>query len=310
MCKNNKNATIADKIADNLCNKDDRTFWRKIKNVTNSKVKLPSRIGDVHGSNAVAVMWKEHYSSIFNAVSGSNCTELHKELCVAHYVFDRSMSVSPSEITEIINALPCNKSPGLDGLTSEHLKYASSQLSVLLSILMSSILVHGRVPSAMLKSVMIPIVKYKNKHITDKENYRPICLANVFTKVIENVLLSRLQNRLSTTCSQFGFKAKHGTEMCVFILKELTRYYIEHDSCMYVTYLDASEAFDRVNHQKLFAKLIEGGAPRWWILCHWYCNQLLCVRWESVVSDFSPVNNGVRQGGIMSPLLFNFMWMT
>ena len=40
------------------------------------------------------------------------------------------------------------------------------------------------------KSVMIPIVKTKNKHITDKENYRPICLANVFTKVIENVLLS------------------------------------------------------------------------------------------------------------------------
>ena len=74
-------------------------------------------------------------------------------------------------------------------------------------------------------------------------------------------------------------------------------------------YLDASKAFDRVNHQKLFAKLIEGGAPRWCIriLCHWYCNQLLCVRWESVVSDFSPVNNGVRQGGIMSPLFLIFM---
>ena len=58
---------------------------------------------------------------------------------------------------------------------------------------------------------------------------------------------------------------------------------------MYVTYLDASKAFDRVNHQKLFAKLIEGGAPRWCIriLCHWYCNQLLCVRWESVLSVFS-----------------------
>ena len=131
---------------------------------------------------------------------------------------------------------------------------------------------------------------------TDKENYTPISLANVFTKVIENVLLSRLQNWLSTTCSQFGFKAKHSTEMCVFILKELIRYYIEHGSCMYVTYLDASKAFDQVNHQKLFAKLIEGGAPRWCIkiLCHWYCNQLLCVRWESVLSDFFHVNNGVN----------------
>ena len=69
----------------------------------------------------------------------------------------------------------------------------------------------------------------------------------MFTKVIEDVLLSRLQNWLSTTCSQFGFEAKHGTEMCVFILKELIRYYIEHGFCMYVTYLDV----DRVLLQNI-----------------------------------------------------------
>ena len=57
---------------------------------------------------------------------------------------------------------------------------------------------------------------------------------------------------------------------------------------MYVTYIDASKSFDRVNHQKLVAKLSEDGAPRWCIriLCHWYCNQSLCVIWESVLSDF------------------------
>ena len=87
---------------------------------------------------------------------------------------------------------------------------------MLFSILMSAILVHGRVPSAMLKSVMNPIDKNKNEHITDKENYRPLCLANVFTKMIENVLLSRLHNWLSTTCSQFGFKAISTAGKCVF----------------------------------------------------------------------------------------------
>ena len=307
VCKNNKNVIVADNLADKLCKKDDREFWRHIKNVTNSKVKLPSRVGDAHGSADITTMWKEHYNEIFNMVTGSNCTELYTELCDVQYVTDKSMSVYPSEISEIIKDLPCNKSPGLDGLMGEHLKYANGQLSVLLSILLSAILAHGHVPNSVLKSVLVPIIKNKNKRITDNGNYRPICLANVFTKVIEQILLSRLQNWLSTTCNQFGFKSKHGTEMCVFILKELIRYYIKHGSCMYVTYLDASKAFDRVNHHKLFTKLITRSAPKWIVrlLCQWYCNQCICVRWESVISDFFPVNNGVRQGGILSPLLFN-----
>ena len=59
-------------------------------------------------------------------VTGSNCTKLYTELCDVQYVTDKSMSVYPSEISEIIKDLPCNKSPGLDGLMGEHLKYANS----------------------------------------------------------------------------------------------------------------------------------------------------------------------------------------
>ena len=132
----------------------------------------------------------------------------------------------------------------------------------------------------MLKSVIIPIIKNKNKRISDKDNYRPICLANVFTKVVEKVLYSRMDGYLQSTFNQFGFKRKHGTEMCVFVLKELIRYYIKHGSCMYVAFLDASKAFDGVNHTKLFSKLLKLGVPKWIIkvLVQWYCNQSMCVR--------------------------------
>ena len=132
----------------------------------------------------------------------------------------------------------------------------------------------------MLKSVIIPIIKNKNKRISDKDNYRPICLANVFTKVVEKVLYSRMEGYLQSTSNQFGFKRKHGTEMCVFVLKELIRYYIKHGSCRpYVC------------------------VPTWIIkvLVQWYCNQSMCVRWGSVFSDFFLVNNGKR----IPPLLFN-----
>ena len=78
------------------------------------------------------------------------------------------MYVNPSEIDEIIKELSCSKSPGIDGIMGEHFKHANNQLSVLLAVLVSAMLVHGRVP--MLESVMVPIVKNINKRISDKDN--------------------------------------------------------------------------------------------------------------------------------------------
>ena len=68
-------------------------------------------------------------------------------------------------------------------------------------------------------------------------------------------MYNRMQSHLRTTCNQFVFKPKHGTEMCVFVLKKLLLYYVKHGSCTYVAYLHASKAFDRVNHTKLFLKV-------------------------------------------------------
>ena len=67
---------------------------------------------------------------------------------------------------------------------------------------------------------------------------------------------------------------------------------------MYVAFLYASNAFDRVNHTKLVSKLLKLGVHQWIIkvLAQWYCNQSVSVRWLSVFSDFFLVNNSVRQG--------------
>ena len=76
---------------------------------------------------------------------------------------------------------------------------------------------------------------------------------------------------------------------------------------MYVTMLYASKAFDKVNHSKLFGKLIDRGCPvvivR--ILYHWYGTQQFTIRWCQGFSSYFTLSNGVKQGGIRSPHPFN-----
>ena len=70
--------------------------------------------------------------------------------------------------------------------------------------------------------------------------------------------------------------------------------------------LDASKAFDRVEYTKLFSLLVNRKLCP--VVCrlllYMYTNQRLCVKWGSQVSREFCVHNGVKQGGILSPLLF------
>ena len=76
---------------------------------------------------------------------------------------------------------------------------------------------------------------------------------------------------------------------------------------VYVCFLDASKAFDRVNHSVLFNKIRMRGLPDIVIrvLSVWYKCQQFYVKCGHVTSDHFNVTSGVQQGGILSLELFN-----
>ena len=73
---------------------------------------------------------------------------------------------------------------------------------------------------------------------------------------------------------------------------------------MYIYYLDASIAFDRINNLGLFNKIIKRNidATSIRLLTFWYCQHTFCVRWGNQFSQFLAVSNVMRQGGIMLPV--------
>ena len=71
--------------------------------------------------------------------------------------------------------------------------------------------------------------------------------------------------------------------------------------------MDASKAFDKVNHWVLFEKLLHRGLPTAIVrlLSAWYGSQEFYIKWAGCSSSSFKVSNGVRQGGILSPILYN-----
>ena len=75
---------------------------------------------------------------------------------------------------------------------------------------------------------------------------------------------------------------------------------------MFVTFLDCSKAFDKVSHNGLFMKLIERGVPLCFIniLAYSLSNLNSRCRWLATFSRSYALLSGVKQGGILSPVLF------
>ena len=164
-------------------------------------------------------------------------------------------SVSTKSVSEIISKLECGKSAGPDGIDAEYLKFSNIKIHVLLSMCFTLCLTHGYIPPAMIETTIVPIVKNKSGNLSDSNNYRPIALATIVSKMLESVLLLKCVEYLSTSDNQFGFKSLHSTDLCIYTLKEFIEYYKTRGTTVYVTFLDASKAFDRIDHWLLFNKM-------------------------------------------------------
>ena len=157
----------------------------------------------------------------------------------------------------------------------------------ILSIRFTCMFTNSYMPSSMIKSIIVPLVKNKCGNLADKNNYRPIALSSIASKVFEHVILCRLKEYLWTNDNQFGFNPSHSTDLCVYALTEFIEYFKSRSTSIYVAFLDASKAFDKISHWTLFKKMIDRDVPIYLvkILCYWYQHQEMIVQRGSCLSN-------------------------
>ena len=133
-----------------------------------------------------------------------------------------------------------------------------------------------------------------------------ITLSSSVEKLFDLMLLAVGKDSLQTDYLQFGLKNNSSTPLCTAVLHEINSYFTSNGSKVFGLFLDASKAFDRVNFTKLFRLLISRGLNALFIrfLLNLYTRQTLQVNWNGIVTDSFNVFNDMKQGGVLSPVLF------
>ena len=141
-------------------------------------------------------------------------------------------------------------------------------------------------------------------------NYRPVSLLCILSKVFEKVMYSRLSSFLERNKillnNQFGFRKHHSAYMALMILLDKIVKALENVDYVIGIYLDFSKAFDTVDHGTLLLKLehngVRGSALKWFK--SYLSDRQQYVTYNGVSSLLKNINCGVPQGSMLGPLLF------
>ena len=179
---------------------------------------------------------------------------------------------------------------------------ASENMSILITVMIK----HGTASELINKSIIKPIPKNKNNSLSDSKNYRAISKNSIISKLLDHVLIKIIGEKLNTSDYQFAYKAGLSTSLCSFLVAETISYYRTRRSNVYMLSLDATKAFDRVQYSKLFNKLIDKEICP--IIIRFIMNSYLIskasVKWNNKESRTFNLNNGVKQGAVLSAPLF------
>ena len=100
------------------------------------------------------------------------------------------------EVARAIKQLKSGKSVGLDGIHAEHMRHCDVRFNKHLNMLPPSMVRHSYLPNDLTRTIIVPVVKEKLGNVTVNDNYHPIALTTVISKVLELLILDKIELEL------------------------------------------------------------------------------------------------------------------
>ena len=153
---------------------------------------------------------------------------------------------------------------------------------------------------------------FKKGDTTDCGNYRGISLLSIAGKILSNILLCRLNEITDDVVpeTQCGFRKCRGTVDMMFCARQLIEKCKEQNRKLYMVFIDLSKAYDTVSRKLLWPLLRRYGVPEKLVnlIRSMHSGMEAFLRLDTDTTDKCKILNGLRQGCVLAPALFNLFY--
>ena len=276
---------------------DKKLFWKQIE--------VPRPIPEIPVS---LTSFRDFYSELFSCQFNDSYTTDTYNVIVEE--LDRNISIY--EIEKSIKHLKPGKAAGSDNVISELITNGGAVLKTTILELFNTLYDCGHFPEQWANGIIIPI--YKKGQRCLPENYRGITLTSVMSKIFTSILNNRLcewqeRSAVASEC-QFAYKTGYSTTDAIFVLHGILSCTINKPSSdVYLAFIDLRKAFDTVNRDILYSKLMDIGISSKFlnIIIDMYRKMKCQVRTADGSSTSFSLNNGLMLGESLSPTLFSIL---
>ena len=280
----------------------------------------------LHDHDSVLNKWKDDFHDLYNMPEGlhnnfdndfyhdiiATLPDIKRsELCnVDANDYDYNKRFVPAELDKVCDHLKLAKVVGPDMIPNEVLKHGGIR-NLLLQFL-NMCFVNNVIPSIWRKAIIAPIPKSASKDPCVPLNHRGISLLSCLYKLYTSLLNLRMCNHCEKhgylVDEQNGFRPDRSCQDHIYVLSSIIRNRKSTGENTYCAFVDFKKAFDWVSRDLLLYKLVTSFGIHGRLfnsLSTIYNSSTAQVRVNGTLTDSFDVSSGVKQGDIISPVLFS-----